>query len=92
LDEPSEQASNARVDAYRQAWYELLPGDAVRAQALRVLRLHPLRAADGLQLAAALEWSGTPVAGTLVTFDERLGAAAAREGLTVMGLTGPPSS
>jgi len=78
---PSDEASALRIlERLRSAWYEVLPGDQVRAQALRVLRLHPLRSADALQLAAALEWSGTPAAGTIVTFDERLAASAELEG------------
>lgn len=68
----------------RASWYEMVPGDQIRAQALRVLRLHPLRAADALQLAAALEWAGTPSSGTLVTFDDRLADAAEREGFVVL--------
>jgi hypothetical protein len=47
---------------------------------LRLLRVHPLRAAGALQLAAALEWAGAPPDGELVTFDERLREAAVREG------------
>ena len=64
----------------KASWFEVQPGDAVREQALRILRIHPLRAADALQLAAALEWSGSLPDGHFVTFDERLGAAAQREG------------
>lgn len=75
-----------RLERLRLGSYEMLPGDRLRAQALRALRLHPLRAADSLQLAAALEWSGSPAAGTLVTFDERLATAAHEEGFTVEGL------
>jgi predicted nucleic acid-binding protein len=73
------------LEQLRLGWHEMIPGDLVRAQALRVLRLHPLRAADALQLAAALEWAGSPTSETLVTFDERLGAAAALEGFVVAG-------
>ena len=62
------------------SWFEVQPGDAVRAQALRLLRLHSLRAADALQLAAAVEWGGSPPEGQFVSFDERLNAAAEREG------------
>lgn len=57
-------------------WFEVQPGDDLREQAMRLLRLHPLRAADALQLAAALVWAGSPPAGEFVTFDERLKAAA----------------
>lgn len=62
------------------SWFEVQPGEAVRAQALRLLRLHSLRAADALQLAAALEWGGSPPDGQFVSFDERLNGAAEREG------------
>lgn len=85
LTEVDEARAVARLDALRSGWYEMLPGDAVRAQALRVLRLHPLRAADALQLGAAMEWVGAPAVGALVTFDDRMAAAAAREGFEVLG-------
>ncbi len=68
------------LEALRQSWFEVQPGDALREQALRLLRVHQLRAADALQLAAALEWAGTPPEGALVTFDDRLRQAASREG------------
>lgn len=77
----SDEAAALRIlERLRDAWYEVVPGDQVRAQALRILRLHALRSADALQLAAALEWSGTPASGMLVTFDERLAASAELEG------------
>jgi predicted nucleic acid-binding protein len=85
LGEGEEAEVSHRLERLRLGWYEMIPGDRIRAQALRVLRLHPLRAADALQLAAALEWSGSPAAGTMVTFDERLATAAAREGFAVVG-------
>ncbi len=86
LHESVERAALSVLDLLRSAWHEILPGDALRAQAQRVLRLHPLRSADALQLAAALEWAGVPPSGELVCFDARLGAAAAREGFTVRGV------
>ena len=73
------------LERLRRGWYEMLPGDHLRAQAMRILRLHPLRSADALQLAAALEWAGSPPSGALVTFDERLAGAAEREGFEVVG-------
>lgn len=80
LDTSEEAAALRILDRLRRGWYEVLPGDSVRAQALRVLRLHPLRSADAMQLAAALEWSGTPARGVLVTFDDRLAESAELEG------------
>ena len=82
---PREEAELVRTLAeLRSGWYEMVPGDLVRAQAHRVLRLHPLRAADALQLAAAVEWTGgRPTDRILHTFDLRLAAAARREGFEV---------
>ena len=34
-------------------WHQVDPSDAIREAAVRFLRVHPLRAADALQLAAA---------------------------------------
>jgi predicted nucleic acid-binding protein len=83
LSASEESEARALLSALRESWYEIQPGDAVREQALRVLRLHPLRAADALQLAAALEWAGSPPDGAFVSFDERLQAAAHREGFNL---------
>ncbi|MEX1182074.1 MAG: type II toxin-antitoxin system VapC family toxin [Gemmatimonadota bacterium] len=63
-------------------WAEVLPTEPVRRHALRLLRTHPLRAADALQLAAALTWADQPQGDAFVTFDARLAAAAALEGFT----------
>jgi predicted nucleic acid-binding protein len=81
-----EAAALLVLDDLRRGWFEVLPGDAVRARALRVLRIHSLRASDSLQLAAALEWSGSPAGGTVVTFDQRLADAARLEGFEVLGV------
>jgi uncharacterized protein len=82
LSERDATAAQAGLHQLRTTWFEIQPGDAIREQAVRLLRLHPLRAADALQLAAALEWAGSPAAGDFITFDERLRAAASREGFT----------
>ena len=74
------------LGALQSAWLEVLPSEEVRAEARRLLRVHPLRAADALQLAAALTWSAEPVEAELVTFDERLALAARLEGFTVLPL------
>lgn len=80
LSAPAATRARAVLATLRASWFEVQPGDAVREQALRLLRLHPLRAADAVQLAAALEWAGTPPDGGFVSFDERLSTAAQREG------------
>jgi uncharacterized protein len=54
-------------------WSEVRPSNLVRDQASRVLLLHPLRAADALQLAAALVWAGSQVPSfEFVCLDHRL--------------------
>jgi predicted nucleic acid-binding protein len=66
------------------SWHEVRPSGEVRALSLRLLRTHPLRAADALQLAAALSWADRPQGEVLVTYDERLATAARLEGFTVV--------
>lgn len=57
----------------------------LRRRAGRLLALHPLRAADALQLAAALMWCAERPSGEdFVCLDERLREAARREGFTVL--------
>ncbi|HET7273633.1 MAG TPA: hypothetical protein VFI91_00545 [Longimicrobiaceae bacterium] len=75
-----EDATRSILTTLRSVWNDVLPGDLLREYALRVLRLHSLRAADSLQLAAALEWADIPASGSLVTFDVRLREAARLEG------------
>ncbi|MCL5966756.1 MAG: type II toxin-antitoxin system VapC family toxin [Deltaproteobacteria bacterium] len=66
-------------------WTEILPGDNVREGAARALLLHPLRAADSLQLAAALVWAdGRPAGQPFVCLDTRLRESAAREGFRAL--------
>lgn len=90
IDAAAERNARSLLDTLRAAWFEVQPGDAVREQSLRLLRLHPLRAADALQLAAAVEWAGTPPDGGFVTCDDRLREAAQREGFSVPEMTGKP--
>ena len=60
------------------------PTDDVRRRAARLLAGHPLRAADALQLAAALIWcEEQPHEETFVSLDERLRNAARREGFAL---------
>ena len=66
------------------AWQEIVPVDAIRTTAQRLLRVHPLRAADSLQLAAAIIASEhDPTMLAFVSLDERLNEAASREGFPV---------
>lgn len=68
-----------------EAWSEVQPGEALREMAGRLLLSHPLRAADALQLAAALIWAGKQPRGhTFVCLDHRLRDAARKEGFLIM--------
>ncbi|MHB0981601.1 MAG: hypothetical protein ACYC5Q_16310 [Thermoleophilia bacterium] len=59
--------------------------DAILTASLRLLTAHPLRAADSLQLAAALLWAQDHPAGReFVCLDERLRIAAALEGFRIL--------
>ena len=79
-----ERAATARLRHLEQHWAEVEPTQTVRTQAERLLRLHPLRAADALQLAAALvACQHEPATLPFRTADERLAAAARREGFSV---------
>ncbi len=67
------------------AWHEVVPSNRVRQAAERLLRLHPLRAADSLQLPAALIAAAhDPSTLEMVCLDERPSAAARREGFAVI--------
>jgi uncharacterized protein len=75
---------HALLDDWLETCVEVQSSQRLRRSALRLLRIHPLRAADALQLAAALEWAGMPDGHVLVTLDERLGQAARLEGFHVV--------
>lgn len=73
-----------RLSQFVEDWHEVDPSDAVREAAARFLRVHPLRAADALQLAAAfLAAERRPSALEIVTLDDRLATAARKEGFAL---------
>ena len=66
-------------------WTEVQPSLRLRELAARTLLLHPLRAADALQLAAGLLWAdGGATRQSFVCLDQRLREAAQREGFHVL--------
>jgi len=84
LTETAATEALGRIDMLAESWNEVQPVVAVRRTARRLLRVHALRAADALQLAAALIASESqPATLPLITLDQRLAAAARREGFTV---------
>ena len=85
LDQQSIDCAMGRLGALSRIWIEVIPGEALRLRSERLLNLHPLRAADAMQLAAALLACEERTAGfPLHTSDTRLAAAAVAEGFTVM--------
>ena len=81
------QASSAfyQLQALADVWHVIDPVESIRISAKRFLRVHELRAADSLQLAAAfVAAEGRPESLELVCLDDRLALAANREGFQVM--------
>jgi uncharacterized protein len=77
--------AHKHLQMLQSAWNEVQPLDTVRMAAQRLLRLHSLRAADSLQLGAALVVADhRPKAWEFVCLDARLAAAAEREGFTIV--------
>ncbi|MDO8434926.1 MAG: type II toxin-antitoxin system VapC family toxin [Candidatus Binatus sp.] len=68
-------------------WFQVTDFERVRIEAERIVSVHPLRAADALQLGAALVAAdGEPETLELVTLDRRLADAARRERFPVLGV------
>jgi predicted nucleic acid-binding protein len=88
-ESPLPQALNARATDRLRALVELAdtvsPTDEVRRRAARLVAVHPLRAADALQLAAALIWcEEQPHGEKFISLDARLCDAARNEGFDVL--------
>lgn len=80
-----ENAARSQLRFLRERWIEVTSLESVRARALRLLSVHSLRAADALQLAAALvsceeQTESLP----FVCLDDRLADAARRERFPVL--------
>jgi predicted nucleic acid-binding protein len=89
LDAAGAAVAFERLDRLSAAWFHVEPIDEIREIARRMLRVHALRAADALQLAAAyIVAERRPPTITLVTLDDRVADAGAREGFVIeRGLT-----
>lgn len=85
LDAAGVRAAVDRLRSAAEGWTEVPAVPVVREQAIRLLRLHPLRAADALQLAAAIVAADLePASLEFVTLDGRQSDAAEREGFRVL--------
>ena len=81
--------SFSRLDTLAPSWMQIDPSDEIRESARRFLRVHPLRAADALQLAAALAAAERrPSTLAFVTVDDRLREAAGKEGFLLEDVPG----
>lgn len=84
IDDAGLDLSLQQLSRFAAGWLEVEPLQRVRERAIRLLRMHPLRGADALQLAAALTAAEEdPPRLDMVSSDERLSQAARREGFQV---------
>jgi len=85
LDINSELKAKAILSALSEEWSEVQPSEPVRQRAERLLAVHPLRAADAFQLAAALLWAQeNPQGLQIVCLDQNLREAGHKEGFTLL--------
>ena len=85
LDDAAATQAFYRLRQLAQTWHEVDASDPIREAAVRFLRVHPLRAADALQLAAAfIAAERRPSSLEVVTLDDRLAAAARKEGFVLI--------
>jgi len=76
--------SYRRLQAMRDGWLEVHASESLHRTAVRLLKTHPLRAGDALQLGAALVASNFEAhSARFLTEDARLKQAAEREGFVV---------
>jgi len=84
LEEDGARMAERRLDQLVRTCHVVVDVPVVKRLATRLLRFHPLRAFDALQLGAALLWAeGHPEGRALHTLDARLRSAAEREGFVV---------
>lgn len=84
ITEASALAADQRAEEFSAAAHVVVDVEAVKRAARRLLRVHPLRAADAAQLGAAVLWAGgRPHDRIFHTCDERLAHAARLEGFSV---------
>ena len=85
LDPRAAQTAFERLRLLAAGWHQIDPSDMVRETATRFLRVHPLKAADALQLAAAfVAAEQRPPSLEMITLDDRLASAAQKEGFLVI--------
>lgn len=79
------RAASARLNALGLQWMVVSPSNLLLSRAERLLRVHPLRAADAMQLAAALvAVQEEPDGSFFHTADTHLAAAAEKEHFNIL--------
>ena len=87
LKDAEAKGALARLDLLSRGWREILPTDQVRSTATQLLDSYDLRAADSLQLAAALTWcQQRPARRSFICADQRLAKAAEAAGFVAVRL------
>lgn len=87
LDAKGAELAFGRLKLIADAWHEIEPSEIVRENAVRFLRVHPLRAADAQQLAAAfVAAEHRPASLQVVTLDDRLADAMRKEGFALIDM------
>ena len=90
VNDAEKQGALARLALLGRGWSEILPDDSLRELASNLLDVYKLRAADSLQLAAALTWCRQqPARRRFISADERLCEAAEAAGFVVVALVRP---
>ena len=85
LEDQAAETSFAELRKLQEQWDEIVAVERVRSRAVRILRVHPLVAADALQLAASLVASEErPEGFPFVCLDARLRDAAQKEGFQIL--------
>lgn len=85
LDDHGQEETRAALGDLSSDWQEVEPTNELRLLAMLVSKAHPLKAADALQLAAALRWcEGNTDGANFVCLDNQLRRAAVDEGFDVL--------
>jgi uncharacterized protein len=85
LDPDDALRCDQALDDLSVGWTEVCPTALLRRRAERLLGMHSLRAADALQLSAALTWvEDSPRRQEFVCLDDWLRACARKEGFKVV--------
>ena len=84
LDDKAFEAARIHMNDLFDTVYEVAAMDRVKERAMRLLRVHPIRAADALQLAAMLVATQEKVDRLpIMCLDDRLAEAAKLEGFEI---------